>query len=97
MVSQKYYNLMDGFVTFLIPSLLHALLTVSLQKGTPSQLLIYSMEVSIYIYIYWIFHLNNEGAHNMGNLGKRPSRIQGLGQGEGARDGVFKCCPCPLP
>ena len=52
MVSQKYYNLIDGFVTFLIPSLLHALLTVSLQKGTPSQLLIYSMEVSIYIYIY---------------------------------------------
>jgi hypothetical protein len=34
---------------FSIPSQLYALLTVSLQKGNPSQLLIYSMEVNINI------------------------------------------------
>ena len=55
MVSHKNYNLSanEGFVKKLLLSKLHALLTVSFQKENPNQLLIYSMEVNIYIG-FWI-------------------------------------------
>jgi hypothetical protein len=49
MVSHQNYNLFanEGFVIVLLLSYLHALWMVSLQKGNPSQLFIYSMKMNI--------------------------------------------------
>jgi hypothetical protein len=51
MVSHKHYNpsASEGFVILLTSKLITCLLTSSLRKQNPNQLLIYSMEVSIYI------------------------------------------------
>ena len=50
MVTKKYnLNANEGFVIFLTSNLLQSLLAVSLWKGNPNQLLIFSMKVNIYI------------------------------------------------
>ena len=88
MVSHKTYNLNanEGFVMFLTPSQLHALLTVSLWKGNPNQLLItqwkWILSLSLLDFGPWQW-----SALDMGYMDKQPSKIQQLGHGWQAKVG----------
>ena len=63
----------EGKCRALLPSELHVLLTCSLCKWNPNQLLVYSMKVNIYILD---FEPSRWNPLNMGYMNKRPSRMQ---------------------
>jgi hypothetical protein len=58
---------------------------VSLQKGNPSQLFIYSMKMNIQFILD--FGLWKWSALNLGYMDKWPSSMQVLGQDQGVRQG----------
>jgi hypothetical protein len=70
----------EDFLIFWLSSQLHALLMVSLQKGNPNQLFIYSMEVHIYIG-FWTLKTKSTPYGLYGQATFKNARvITGLGQ-----------------
>ena len=68
MISHKNYNLSanEGFVIFLLPSLLHVFFDGFTLKFN-SQLITYLLNGSEHIYIYWILNLEGE-VHSIWDL-----------------------------
>ena len=86
MVSHKNYNLSadDGFaIIFLLPSELYALQMVSLRKGNPNQLFIYSMEVYMYIG-FWTLKMKCTQSGSHGQVAFKNARVMSRSGGRGS-------------